>query len=253
MHKESILGCGWLGLPLAKRLIELGYAVKGSTTSKQGLDLLARSGVEPYQIDIGLLTDNVSRFLESPTLIIDIPTSNLSNFQKLLSHIDSSAVKKVLFVSSTSVYREVNRVITEEDGLESPDSPWTIVEMLFRASPAFQTTIVRFGGLFGFNRNPARFHPPGKSIPAPESRVNMIHRDDCVAIIERILERDIWGETFNCCSDNHPTKREFYTKAAKDAKLKTPIFDEEDRSGYKIISNANVKRCLGFEFAHDLI
>lgn len=253
MHKESILGCGWLGLPLAKRLIELGYAVKGSTTSKQGLDLLARSGVEPYQIDIGLLTDNIRRFLESPTLIIDIPTSNLSSFQKLLSHIDSSAVEKVLFVSSTSVYKEVNRVITEKDGLESPDSPWTIVEMLFRASPVFQTTIVRFGGLLGFDRNPARFYPPDKSIPAPESRVNMIHRDDCVSIIERILERDIWGETFNCCADNHPTKREFYAKAAKETKLKAPIFDEKDRSGYKIISNAKVKRCLDFEFAHDLI
>ena len=29
----SILGCGWLGLPLAKSLIEKGFSVNGSTTS----------------------------------------------------------------------------------------------------------------------------------------------------------------------------------------------------------------------------
>jgi 3-hydroxyisobutyrate dehydrogenase-like beta-hydroxyacid dehydrogenase len=29
----SILGCGWLGVPLAKHLIQKGFSVKGSVTS----------------------------------------------------------------------------------------------------------------------------------------------------------------------------------------------------------------------------
>ena len=41
----SILGCGWLGLPLAKALIGEGYTVKGSTTTPAKLNLLKEEGV----------------------------------------------------------------------------------------------------------------------------------------------------------------------------------------------------------------
>lgn len=33
MKTISILGCGWLGLPLAKKLVENQWIVNGSTTS----------------------------------------------------------------------------------------------------------------------------------------------------------------------------------------------------------------------------
>ena len=44
MTKISILGCGWLGLPLAKALIENGFSVKGSTTSTDKLTALENAG-----------------------------------------------------------------------------------------------------------------------------------------------------------------------------------------------------------------
>ena len=31
-NKIGVLGCGWLGFPLAKDLIKQGFKVKGSTT-----------------------------------------------------------------------------------------------------------------------------------------------------------------------------------------------------------------------------
>mgnify|MGYP003615968040 CR=1 FL=1 len=40
--KISILGCGWLGFPLAQKLIETGYEVKGSTTSESKLEALKK-------------------------------------------------------------------------------------------------------------------------------------------------------------------------------------------------------------------
>lgn len=40
MQKISVLGCGWLGLPLSKKLIESGFVVKGSTTSSEKLSQL---------------------------------------------------------------------------------------------------------------------------------------------------------------------------------------------------------------------
>ena len=35
MTKVAILGCGWLGLPLAIKLLKSGYHVNGSTTSEK--------------------------------------------------------------------------------------------------------------------------------------------------------------------------------------------------------------------------
>jgi nucleoside-diphosphate-sugar epimerase len=46
--KISILGCGWLGFPLAKNLIEKGHSVKGSTTSESKISLLSESSIEPF-------------------------------------------------------------------------------------------------------------------------------------------------------------------------------------------------------------
>ena len=46
--KISILGCGWLGFPLAKKLIEIGFEVKGSTTSENKLALLKSNNIEPF-------------------------------------------------------------------------------------------------------------------------------------------------------------------------------------------------------------
>ena len=48
--KISILGCGWLGLPLGKLLVENSHAVKGSTTSEDKISLLASVGIEPFLI-----------------------------------------------------------------------------------------------------------------------------------------------------------------------------------------------------------
>ena len=56
----SILGCGWLGLPLARQLIKLGYSVKGSTTSPEKIQILKGSQIDGYNrefrshLDVGL-------------------------------------------------------------------------------------------------------------------------------------------------------------------------------------------------------
>ena len=42
----SILGCGWLGLPLAKSLIEKGFSVNGSTTSVEKIPILESLGIQ---------------------------------------------------------------------------------------------------------------------------------------------------------------------------------------------------------------
>ncbi len=188
--------------------------------------------------------------LQANVLIINIPSKNIDGFSNLIEEIDKSEIEKVLFVSSTSVYEDVNKTISESDGEESELSPLLTIENLFRNNGQIKTTIVRFGGLIGYNRNPGMFFSKGRPVHNPDSNVNLIHRDDCIGIISRIVEQEVWGEVFNCCADTHPTKREFYAQAAESIGVSPPEFVNSDDKSFKIISNQKVKQVLNYEFLH---
>ena len=93
MTKISILGCGWLGLPLAKALIENGFSVKGSTTSSEKIPALQKATINPYLIEIGedVLHGEIDNFLEqSQVLIINIPPKLRGNSpEKFVSKIEN--------------------------------------------------------------------------------------------------------------------------------------------------------------------
>lgn len=228
----------------------MGNSVKASTTSESRISELTSIKVEPFIIDIKKLPSNIQNFLQANILIINIPSKNIDSFSSLIHEIEKSEIEKVLFVSSTSVYENTNKTILESDGVESTLSPLLTIENLFRNSGKFKTTIVRFGGLIGYSRNPGMFFSTGKLVHNPDSNVNLIHRDDCIGIISKIIEQEVWGEVFNCCADTHPTKREFYTHAAKSIGRPAPEFANSDAKSFKIISNQKVKQILNYNFIH---
>lgn len=240
------MGCGWLGLPLANKLIKDGFIVNGSTTSTEKIEKLKDYGISPFLIKLSDLQSNLSDFLATETLIITSPSKDLTEYKKLLQFIDKSSVKKVLFISSTSVYENSQDLITEESTLQ--DLALVSIENLFKNHPALSTTIVRFAGLIGPNRSPASFFPKGKIIPNPTGYVNMIHQHDCIDIIEQIIQKQVWNETFNACADSHPTRKEFYTAIMENNRKETPVFGEIDDSRKKIISNEKLKKSLEFKF-----
>ncbi len=204
----------------------------------------------PFVINIGSLSTNIKTFLLAEILIINIPVKNRDYFESLLKEIEKSKIKKVLFVSSTSVYRDENCVISESDGLESVESPLFKIETLLRDSKKFKITVVRFGGLIGYNRNPGKFFSKGKLVQNPDANVNLIHRDDCIGIIGQIIEQQVWGQEFNCCTDTHPTKRQFYTKVSNDIGFPAPNLVNSKENLFKVISNTKVKTVLNYEFLH---
>ena len=134
MKMISILGSGWLGLPLAQHLILMGHHVKASTTSENRLPELSSIKVEPFLVDIEQLSSDLQTFLQANILIINIPSKNIEGFIELLKEIENSEIEKVLFVSSTSVYENKNKTISESDGEESTQSPLLTIENLFRSS-----------------------------------------------------------------------------------------------------------------------
>jgi len=247
-QRISILGCGWLGLALAVELIGKGYRVYGSTTTAIKVKELKAKDITPFVIDINDKNINMSNFLCSDILIIAIPSKNLSAFKNLIKQVEKSIVCKVLFVSSTSVYPNTNGIVTEET--ITINSPLTHIENLIRTNTHFESTIVRFGGLFGYDRKPGNFIKPGKKMDNPEGYINLIHRDDCLLVIEQIIIQNAWNQVLNACADTHPTRREFYLKEAKKLGNSRVVFNEKSENDYKIINSQKLKNLLNYEFKY---
>ena len=248
MKDVSILGCGWLGKSLAVSLLKKGFVIKGSTTKLEKLNTLQDLGIEPFLVDISS-DENFSDFLSSDTLIIAITSKDIEAFKKLIQQIEKSTIKKVIFISSTSVYPSVNKIMTEED--ETLDTPLFQIEELFRNNQNFETTIIRFAGLFGKDRNPGDWFKNGREIPQPEGFANLIHQEDCISIIKEIINQNCWSTTFNACSNHNPTRREFYTNAKFKLGLEAPKFIENQPLKYKIISSKKVQGELNYQFKYN--
>lgn len=248
MKRVSVLGCGWLGKPLSISLLDEGYSVKGSTTTEEKLELLEMNNITPYIVNISEF-EEFDSFLNSDILIISITSKDLDGFQNLISQIESSDVQKVIFISSTSVYGRLNKVMTEEDVVLK--TPLTEIEDLFRQNNFFETTIIRFAGLFGDERHPSNWFKNGRKIPQPKGFVNMIHKEDCIEIIHTIIDQNCWGQTFNACSNHHPTRREFYTIAKLSNDFEVPEFEDNDVYEWKIISSKKLQDVLDYTFIHD--
>lgn len=259
----SILGCGWLGFPLAKKLVENGHIVKGSTTSPQKLAFLHKHKIDPYLIEVQkkIKGNNLPYFFSSGILVLNIPPGRKrkdvarSHPQQVAAIIESALLngaKKILFISSTSVYGNVNRVVTEAD---EPRPETASAEALVKAEGMLmrqedlEVTIVRFGGLVGEDRKAGRFLAGKKDLKNGDAPINMIDQADCVAILTQIIEQDIWGEIFNACADEHPTKKAFYTAQAKKQGFELPTFSTtENLVGYKEVSNYKLKQRLSYDF-----
>jgi nucleoside-diphosphate-sugar epimerase len=248
----SILGSGWLGLALAKELIKLGHTIHLSTRSVDKLNLLANmSSSTSYLVDIDELSNEVQAFLTTELLIINITSKNKEGFANLINEIETSTIKNVLFISSSSVYRAVNGVVSEDDGMESSDSLLYQIEQMFTSNTYFKTTILRLSGLIGYSRHPGNFFKNDKVVQQPDAPVNLIHRDDCIGIIITIIKQAAWGEIFNGCAISHPTKREFYSNAKALLNLPNPKYSNESGSlTYKLVSNEKVIKQLGYEFIY---
>jgi len=256
----SILGCGWLGTALGKRFLTKGLAVKGSVATTNSYNLLETTGIQAYHLKIepDKLVIDYKNFFNTDVLIISLPPrveNVVENFpkqiQQVIPFIRETKIEKVLFISSTSVYESWNGFVREgEEG--TPQKPngqaLLFAEKILQALPGMQTTVLRLGGLIGYDRNPGRFLS-GKTNVAADTPVNLVHRDDAVQIISDLIEKNIWGEVFNACSPQHPTKKEFYSKAAKISGLPAPIFTNVQEN-YKIVNSDKLIARLAYNFKY---
>jgi len=262
----SILGCGWLGLPLAERLVQRGYRVNGSTTTPGKQHRLAEAGITPYllTLDPWLHGDQVGDFFRADVLFFNIPPGRRrpdvdayfgAVVDALLTELTYSPIAFVVFASSTSVYASMNGTVVEGDA--GKPRPWSLsgralldAERRFQEDPHFDATVLRYAGLYGYDRAPGRFLAGRTHLDNGQAPVNLVHRDDAVAVAEAIIVQDVRADVFNVCADAHPTRAAVYTRAAQRLGLDPPGFVEEGTRSFKIVSNRKLKEQLGFRFRY---
>ena len=262
MTKISIIGLGWIGLPLAKLLQKEGHAVIGSTTSSEKLVRLKEEGVNAIQFELVPFPQGraFQELFTCEILVINIPPRSrsvsgdfyLEQIKFLRSMIDQSAIKKVIFVSSTGVYPKENReeAYTEIEAIDKTNSGNLTIyksELLVSENRNFELTIVRFGGLIGDDRIPGKYVAGKENIPG-HTRVNFIYRTDACKMLAWIIEKNLWNETYNGVAPIHSLRKDVYGKNAHELGLEPPkSYQNSSDSKDRLISGDKI-RTTGFEF-----
>ena len=258
MQNIGIIGCGWLGLPIAKSLVKDGYTVYGTTTTSDKIKPLQIAGIHAYKIR--LLEDNIegniSSFLSNlNVLIINVPPRlrgvNKEDFVKkmqfLHGEIKKTKCSKIIFASSTAVYGNTKGTVTEDTQVSpktESSKQLVLSENIFLTDPDLQTTILRLGGLIGPNRHPITMLSGRKGLKNGDSPVNLIHLEDCISIVKECITNDYGSTIINAVYPKHPTKKEYYTQEAIKRGIAPPEYtDSDEQNSKKVVSHflINVK------------
>ncbi len=260
----SILGCGYVGHPLAKLLVNQGWRVRGATTHTSKLTTLMADGIEPYLLELTPSLKGHGRvdFFDSDLMVINFPPGrkrpDVVEFlgiamKSLLSYLGQGYVRKVMFISSTSVYG-TGHVRENDAGKTTPSSASGVAlleaENRLRSAADFDTTILRFAGLYGYERSPGNFWS-GRVLPNPQNAVNMLHRDDAVGAAMEIINANCWGEVFNVCAEHHPSRAEFYVQAALNQGIPPPVINvDEPQTHHKVVLSDKIRNQLSYTFKY---
>ena len=256
------MGCGWLGFPLAQSLIKQGFKVYGTTTSTDKLPVLEKAGIVPFLVSVSeeRIEGQIVELLgNSESLIINIPPklrgSNRGNYVQKMALVRqaviASKIRNIVFISSTSVYGDgqgkVTEVVPPEPTSESGKQVLS-AEKLISNIPNVETTIIRFGGLIGKDRHPITMLSGKKDLRNGNHPVNLIHLDDCVALINSVLKKHWWGEVFNAVYPIHPTKEKYYQQIALKRGVMPPEYVQNSKFSGKIIDSSKLISVKKFRF-----
>ncbi len=265
--KIAVTGCGWFGLSLARSLKQKGYNVVGSKRDSAACASLAAEGIEavPLTLPREGEPEAVHSLVDVDAMVINIPpglrrgdNDYLDRLASLKSLLIPGRIKKLIFISTTGVYPNTGKV-TEFDA--APHS--AVSETLLAAESMFgegagllaengQCCVVRFAGLVGPGRHPGRFLAGKLDVKGGNQTVNLVHLDDCVAGVTRLLESDTASGIYNLCAPEHLSKKVFYSQAALALGLPAPQFapSDIDESSDKIVVAERIVNELEFVYQH---
>jgi nucleoside-diphosphate-sugar epimerase len=216
----GIVGCGWLGEPLA-------------------LELNKNYDVECFKRDSTWQDDS---FWQRETIIIAINTKN--NYLKTLKKIAelTKPSSKIILMSSTSIYREFDDDVDESAKISKPSLIKDAEDMIIGLRE--RVLIFRLGGLMGEDRVAGRWK---SATDFSDGYVNYIHRDDVISIVKKALERGVERGIYNLVAPIHPTRKEIHEKNSQ--KYGSDIGNFQGFTKRRVLSGKMIKE-LNYTFLH---
>jgi nucleoside-diphosphate-sugar epimerase len=268
-----IVGCGYVGLPLAELLVRQGHQVVGIRRSTEGLPRLKSAGVEGYAMDI---TDRAQlQKLSGPfDGVVNLVSSGkggpaeyrqvyLEGTRNLLEWLTASPPKRFVYTSSTGVYGQTDGSQVKESSPTEPQTETSRIlvqteKLLLDAfeQKKFPSIILRVAGIYGPGRTYLlrQFVQNETRIPGHGERyLNMVHLDDLVAVLAAALTSGRPGEIYNVVDDEPVMQVHFYRWLAETlGKWMPPFTSEDDQEARKRgvtnkkVLNRRLKMELGY-------
>jgi len=207
MARVLVVGTGDIGGHLAVQLAQDGHQVWGLRRSNKeiapGVALIQGDVSEPETLldlpsDIDILVYSVASPEFSKEGYHKYYYRGLRHVIQALK-VSGSKPKHAFFVSSTSVYHQMDAEWVDEETATEPTS-FAGKEMLAAEQALHKSyipgTAVRFSGIYGPGRNRMieQARQGGHCDPEPEVWTNRIHRDDCVGVLKFLVDKALAGE-----------------------------------------------------------
>ena len=257
-----IVGCGYLGLPLARHFLSAGCRVIGLTASAESAKRLRSEPFPVYPIDVSIAGSLCKLPQRRFDVVIQCASSGrggvesyrsvfLNGSRNLFSALDFD---HLLISSSTSVYAQTDGSAVNEDSPATPERETGRILLSAENLGLGQGgTVARLAGLYG----PGRCVPLEKLLRGAallegegERVLNSIHQTDAVSALALLADAKPGG-IFNV-TDNHPvTQREWFEWVCGMLRMKLPPAGSRDlnrKRGWtnKRVSNKKL-RALGWE------
>jgi nucleoside-diphosphate-sugar epimerase len=256
MNKNVLLfGCGYLGFPLAKELKTQGYFVQVATHSPEKLKGFEDDGLNPFLVSLdfdNFSADSIKEKCKTvDRAILMLPPSNFKNYAATIRSIADCFEENthVVFVSSISVYEDTSEIVNENSPCKE-NHTLIFAEQNLRSNKSINTTILRLAGLLGNGRHPVISFLNKEKIANGLAPVNLVHQQDVVSVITKILNENIQNELFNICYPEHPTRKDFYESAAD--KLFSKKIKFHSKGSGKIVDGQKIVEFCRFTYENTI-
>ncbi len=239
-----IIGCGYLGRVLARRLLDRGLTVYGTTRSQQNAEELFALGVRPMLLAVTQRPTFASLrpALEAPSLDVyylvppgqphdDNPSPRniiLGGIAYTINALRTArGLRRAILTSSTAVYGQTDNARVDADTPAQPASERAALllrgEELWLES-GLPTHVLRLAGLYGPGRI-VGFKAVVEGAPLvgnPDAMLNLIHVEDAADLLIAMMESDAVGRIELGCDDRPTPRLAYYTKLAQRLNVAPP-------------------------------
>ncbi|NNN43841.1 MULTISPECIES: NAD(P)H-binding protein [unclassified Vibrio] len=269
MQRIAIIGAGWLGLPLALHLQQAGHWVCASRTSQQRLIELEAKGITGFVCQLPQAEALAETLIHNrcDTLIGCFPpgfrvqqgTQYMASWQTLVAQAKRAQVKKIIMISSTSVYpnqakemleSDASLSLTKHNDLFSEKANILLAAEQSVIDSGIDYTLLRCSGLIGPNRHPARFAARLSQV-SDLAPANMLHLIDAIRAIDFSLQH-LSHQVVNVTTPNTVSKAVFYQAALESVNAETPLPPIVHLADKRILCNKLLDAGFSFHYSDTL-